>query len=117
MLLHCRFGEEPLHCCEVMLHDMDISKRINTSLKSKVLGHISYIVELYHIQALSDVVDCVLVSDSYWPALQIDTVQHHPIICTLLDSYSAEFVTTKKPMKLDIVPQLGEWVWSPACRL
>lgn len=27
-----RFGEEPLHSCEVMLHDIDSSKRLNTAM-------------------------------------------------------------------------------------
>lgn len=27
-----RFGEEPLHSCEVMLHDIDSSKRLNTAI-------------------------------------------------------------------------------------
>ena len=28
-----RFGEEPLHSCEVMLHDLETSKRINQSIR------------------------------------------------------------------------------------
>jgi hypothetical protein len=62
-------------------------------------------------QVSSDVVDCVMVSDSYWPALQVDAVRHHSDISTLLASYSTEFATTKKPMKLEIVPQLGGFVF------
>jgi hypothetical protein len=27
-----RFGEEPLHSCEIMLHDIDSSKRLNTAI-------------------------------------------------------------------------------------
>ncbi|CAE7743212.1 APC2, partial [Symbiodinium microadriaticum] len=88
------FGEEALHSCEVMLHDMDMSKRLNTTMKSKA----------------GDVADCVIISDSYWPSLQVDGVRHHSKISSLLESYAAEFALAKKPMKLDIVPQLGQVV-------
>ena len=33
---HFRFGEEPLHSCEVMLHDIDSSKRLNTAVMSEI---------------------------------------------------------------------------------
>jgi hypothetical protein len=28
----CRFGEEPLHSCEVMLRDIEESKRVNNAI-------------------------------------------------------------------------------------
>lgn len=31
-----RFGEEPLHSCEVMLHDIDSSKRLNTAITAAI---------------------------------------------------------------------------------
>ena len=35
-LLKIRFGEEPLHSCEVMLHDIDASKRMNQAVNSVI---------------------------------------------------------------------------------
>ena len=53
------------------------------------------------------VADCIIISDSYWPSLQVEEVRHHARISSLLEAYAAEFAVAKKPMKLDVIPQLG----------
>lgn len=96
-LLTIRFGEEALHCCEVMLRDLEESRRINTMLQSNA-----------SLAANSAVpTDCLIVSDNYWPALQTDPVALHPTASDAIKIYETAYAAAKKPRKLEFVSQLG----------
>jgi hypothetical protein len=92
-----RFGEESLHSCEVMLKDIEDSKRINNAIQSKVRVVFWYIhtlfmyVSLYvciFLLSLSQAssgsnsidVDFAIVSENYWPAIQQEALTYHPDI-------------------------------------
>lgn len=95
-LLKIRFGEDALHCCEVMLRDLEESRRTNTMLMQQT-G-----VGKNEIR-----VDCLILSDNYWPALQSDSITLPPAPASALASYQTAYAETKKPRKLQISSQLG----------
>jgi len=96
-LLKLRFGELSMRNCEIMIKDMDDSKRavanIHSTLKSNGLQ--------------KPVVDTAVISHIFWPTLQNDTLKHHPRIQADLDRFGAEFVRLKNPRRLIWLNQLG----------
>jgi anaphase-promoting complex subunit 2 len=97
-LLKLRFGEESLHSCEVMLHDLETSKRINHAIQKEIS---------------SNGIDCTIISDSYWPSLQSDPFTHHPAPAQLLQSFIDSFAIVKKPKLFSLLPQLGLLPYPP----
>ena len=83
-LLKIRFGEESLHNCEVMLRDLEDSKRVNNAISSYLEKKLPSSERDDSIESTNKSspgvnVDCMLVSDCYWPSLQTDHFKHHPI--------------------------------------
>lgn len=95
-----RFGEESLHSCEVMLKDIEDSKRINNSIRNELSKNSSL-----------ELIPCSfsIISDNYWPAIQ-DPVefQFHPLINEFLDGYLQTFRKLKKPRTLHQIKTLGK---------
>ena len=117
-LLKLRFGEEPLHACEVMLRDLEESKRTNNGVVSELKktsdndGSASASASSSSgagglITMSATCVDCVTVSDNYWPALQSESFTHHPTAVEALTQFQAAYHILKKPRKLHLSPQLG----------
>ncbi|GKY95160.1 hypothetical protein MPSEU_000479500 [Mayamaea pseudoterrestris] len=101
-LLKLRFGESSMRSCEVMLKDLDDSKRTNTL--------ISRTLNAQHMSAnglLGNVVDVATISHTFWPSLQHEPVKHHPRRQSELDAYAHEFERLKNPRKLIWFDQLG----------
>jgi anaphase-promoting complex subunit 2 len=103
-LLKMRFGEESLHSCEVMLHDIEISKRTNVAIHKEA---VAVAVGVPSATVSASMIDCAIISDSYWPTLQADPVTHHPLAAEVLNSFTEAFARVKKPKKIAILPQLG----------
>ena len=99
-LLKIRFGEEPLHSCEVMLRDIEDSRRVNNAISS----------ELRKVEDAESIVDYAILSDNYWPSLPTDTESavNHPKAQNILNSYESTYANLKKPRKLHPVGQLGQ---------
>ena len=105
-LLKIRFGEEPLHSCEVMLRDIEDSRRVNNAIISELrkaeesIGTIDF---------ASNVVDYAILSDNYWPSLPTDAAEaiNHPKAQALLNSYENTYANLKKPRKLHSIGQMG----------
>lgn len=91
-LLKLRFGEASMRNCEVMIKDMDDSKRTNANIRSS-LPH--------------NPVDLAMVSHVFWPPLQHESLKHHPRLQAQLDAFSAEYARLKNPRKLLYLEQLG----------
>jgi len=103
-LLKIRFGEEALHCCEVMLRDLEESRRVNVMLQALPPASSAMVLE----QQPQDVpVDCLIVSENYWPALQTDSLTLPPPAAAALSAYQARYAAAKKPRKLHVASQLG----------
>lgn len=108
-LLKIRFGEDCLHACEVMLKDVQDSKRTNTAIHA-ALGK----------EGKVDAVDMVLVSEHYWPSLSREGPALHQQAQALLDDYLRTYSVLKKPRKLAVLPSLGtvelDLVFADGCK-
>jgi anaphase-promoting complex subunit 2 len=92
-LLKLRFSEASMRNCEVMIKDMDDSKRtianIHSTLKSAAA------------------VDVAMISHIFWPPLQNEPLKHHPRLQAMLDAFGGEYARLKNPRKLIWLDQLG----------
>lgn len=96
-LLKLRFGEMSMRNCEIMIKDMDDSKR--------AVGNIQSMIKT--ARKAAPVVDSAVISHIFWPTLQDDQLKHHPRIQADLDLFSAEFCRLKNPRRLIWLNQLG----------
>lgn len=96
-LLKLRFGEMSMRNCEIMIKDMEDSKRAVSNIHSTIKAK----------NKPDPVVDCAIISHIFWPALQSEQLKHHPRIQADLDEFGAEFVRLKAPRKLVWMNQLG----------
>eukprot|EP01041_Mallomonas_annulata_P004911 gene4911-9792_t len=98
-LLKLRFGDESLHSCEVMLRDLEASKRVNTAVMSDIGRRTPK-------ETLP--VDCLLISDNYWPTLRnTDPLNLHPAAAAIITRYQDTYAVLKTPRKLRPLSQLG----------
>ena len=101
-LLKRRFGEDHLHSCEVMLRDVEDSRRINNAIAS----------ELKKDPQQASNVDYVIISDNYWPNIASDdgseSIEHHPSISSRLKCYESTYADLKKPRKLYPIRERGQ---------
>ena len=111
-LLKIRFGEEPLHSCEVMLRDIEDSKRINNSITSELLR-----TNGKSWQRLSDdgtitgMVDFAIISGNYWPGGTSDndnSLLVHPVLDESIKLFQNMYAVLKKPRKLTRISPLGQ---------
>lgn len=95
-LLKIRFGEECLQSCEVMLKDIQDSKRVNTAIQSASQnnGH-------------PCLVDMAIISEHYWPSFPRDGLTYHSLVQEHIDRYVETYANLKKPRKLRVAPQIG----------
>jgi len=100
-LLKLRFGETSLRQCEIMIKDIDDSKRIVSNIRSTV--DLDKGVDADE----SMVVDAAIVSHIFWPPLLKDDMKVHPRIQTQLDRFGKEYANLKNPRKLIWLSQLG----------
>jgi anaphase-promoting complex subunit 2 len=111
-LLKVRFGEEKLHSCEVMLRDSEESKRVNNAIaneikKTNIQNTNTDKPVSGHIDMEPSIIDCIMISDNYWPTLQNNEFTHHPAALEAIAVYQETYTLLKKPRKLDISTQLG----------
>jgi len=99
-LLKLRFGEAALQACEVMLRDIQDSRRVDTVIHKDQgldLGD-EYVPGLHsHI-----------VSHLFWPSLHSETFFIPPEISALQSRYSSGFETLKQSRKLTWLHALGQ---------
>lgn len=112
-LLKLRFGEAPLHQCEVMLKDIGDSKRLNTRLHSPLEGSFSENhsnpADLTQ-KALLDhpfPVDAIIVSAQFWPQLKEETLVLPDIVTKGLEVYTKAYEFMKGNRTLDWKTHLG----------
>ena len=98
-LLKLRFGEATMRQCEVMIKDIDDSKRIHTNIHSTLASNPR--------NNGAPVVDAAIVSHIFWPALQREEMKYHPRIKSKLDEFSIEYAKLKNPRRLVWMKQLG----------
>ena len=93
-LLKLRFGELSMRACEIMLKDINDSKRTNTNIRSFLPDNL---------------VDAIMISHIFWPALQREpaALKHHPRLQYMLDTFGQEYARLKNPRKLEWLYPLG----------
>merc|ERR1719357_272089 len=99
-LLKLRFGDVPLHQCEVMLKDIGDSKRINSHLHSGE-GECQEL----HNQAFP--VNSLILSAQFWPQFKAENLQLPKEVADSLDVYTKAFQTLKGNRTLVWKPHLG----------
>ena len=117
-LLKLRFGEAALHQCEIMVRDVDESKRLNNSVAFKIkadhaeanakpapvpAGEAARALEA--LGAAVGAVDATVVSEHFWPGAALegqggDDLTLHPKAVALLATYNATYCVLKKPRHL-----------------
>lgn len=101
-LLKLRFGEMSMRQCEVMIKDVDNSKRTMHSVHEMIQQK-----KKPNEKSKTPVVDAAIVSHIFWPALQKEQLKHHPRIQSELDEFSEEYGKLKNPRRLVWLDQLG----------
>lgn len=96
-LLKLRFGEMSMRNCEIMIKDMDDSKRAVSNIHSTIKAS----------GKPEPVIDAAVISHIFWPTLTDEQMKHHPRIQADLDQFSAEFCRLKNPRRLIWLKQLG----------
>ncbi|XP_055530538.1 anaphase-promoting complex subunit 2 [Wyeomyia smithii] len=98
-LLKLRFGETLLHSCEVMLKDIDDSKRINSHILSEESGFVQE--RPFEISAL-------IVSSQFWPTFKKETMELPDTIKHMFDKYTKTFESYKGNRTLHWTPLNGK---------
>ncbi|ETV65032.1 hypothetical protein, variant [Aphanomyces astaci] len=86
-LLKLRFGDVRLQPCDIMLKDMEESKRVHANLGLAV--------------------DATVVSEHFWPPFQGDEFTLHPRLEAMVQTYKDAYAVLKNPRQLDWVSYLG----------
>lgn len=111
--LRLRFQEDGLRDCQVMIRDIEESRRINSNAQSLADNH-------YQI------VDAAILSRFFWPPLMVrcslwilysllctsvykqdDSFVMHPKTSHLIENYKKQYHRLKTPRSLEWVPLLG----------
>jgi len=102
-LLKIRFGESSMRQCEIMIKDMDDSKRIATNIHSTIRGKSED-----EDDDNGPVVDAAIISHIFWPPLQKEAMKNHPRIQAKIDQFGLEYAKYKNPRRLVWFQQLGQ---------
>ncbi|RLN98249.1 hypothetical protein BBJ28_00000036 [Nothophytophthora sp. Chile5] len=123
-LLKLRFGEESLQQCEIMVRDIEDSKRLNLNVRSTLERPASATAaaalaamaraneemkdEERHTESAKPLpVDATVVSQHFWPPLQGDDFALHPKVSKDIDAFKEAYHVLRNPRSLDWNPSLG----------
>eukprot|EP00968_Pinguiococcus_pyrenoidosus_P028432 scaffold7850_cov372-Pinguiococcus_pyrenoidosus.AAC.2 len=95
-LLKLRFGEDSLVDCEIMIRDVEESRRLNAN----ILGTVKEQHPDYEVNA-------TILSHLYWPPLRRQEMELHPRISDALERYREEYSVMKNPRTLEWYADLG----------
>lgn len=106
-LLKLRFGEGSMRNCEIMIKDIDDSKRIVSNIHNTIKSKQRAIAAADTPEPGNPCVDAAMVSHIFWPTLQNEQFKHHARIQAQLDEFSTEYGRLKNPRRLVWMNQLG----------
>ena len=92
--LKLRFGDASLESCEIMIKDMDDSKRTSANISSSR-------------RTLTTTTTAAMVSHQFWPTLQHTEFDLHPTLERLASAFRREYASLKKPRSLKWLASLG----------
>ncbi|KAL9099002.1 MAG: hypothetical protein Q9163_005438 [Psora crenata] len=106
-LLKLRFGEAALQACEVMLRDIQDSRRVDVSIhKDQNLNTLGS--TLSEQQDMAPQFHSRVLSHLFWPSLHSETFQIPPAVAELQRRYATGFETIKQSRKLTWLQALGQ---------
>ncbi|XP_076453676.1 anaphase-promoting complex subunit 2-like [Babylonia areolata] len=101
-LLKLRFGENPLHGCQVMLKDVADSRRINSRITES---------KQHNREGGSDTQDvdvsAIILSAQFWPSFREEKITLPPELQSSLDAYTQQYEMLKGNRTLVWKPHLG----------
>ncbi|KAL8002527.1 putative cullin, anaphase-promoting complex subunit 2, cullin domain superfamily [Plasmopara halstedii] len=111
-LLKLRFGEDSLQQCEIMVRDVDDSKRLNRNALSAmenfaIMKEASTDNSLAHSTTPSSYVDATIVSQQFWPPLQGEDFKLHSKVSKDIDAFKEAYSVLRNPRSLDWNASLG----------
>lgn len=106
-LLKLRFGEISMRNVEIMVKDIEDSKRAITNIHNNIKTKQRAIPVAEGREPADPIVDAAIVSHIFWPTLQNQQFKHHARIQAELDQFSTEYGKLKNPRRLVWMNQLG----------
>ncbi|RLN48195.1 hypothetical protein BBJ29_000303 [Phytophthora kernoviae] len=120
-LLKLRFGEDSLQQCEIMVRDIEDSKRLNLNARSVLekpeakaaAAAMARAGEEKEIDAgrcgvsQTVLVDATIISQQFWPPLQGDGFTVHPSMSKGIDAFKDAYHVLRNPRSLEWNPSLG----------
>lgn len=97
-LLKARFGEPALQACEVMMRDIQDSRRVDAVIIKKT-PHATTSQPTFHTKTLSRL---------FWPPLPTSSFLPPAPIACLQETYSTTFSSIKQSRKLTFLPSIGQ---------
>lgn len=101
-LLKLRFGEDSLQQCEIMVRDVEDSKRINLNIRSTLEKQADATKTAAPLP-----IDATIVSQHFWPPFQGDEFALHPKVSDDIDQYKKSYEVLRNPRSLAWNPSLG----------
>eukprot|EP01084_Bolivina_argentea_P121626 215540_1 len=107
-LLKVRFGEDSMKPCDVMIRDVDESKRISDHVQD-LLKKAESISNHNQDNTTSPRVnlDAIMISSEYWPPLNMDEAKWHPSMNVLSEEFQEAYAKAQTMRKLEFRSQLG----------
>lgn len=106
-LLKLRFGEDSLQQCEIMVRDIEDSKRINLNIQSTREKRAAAEATAGTSRKTPAPVDATIVSQHFWPPFQGDDFVLHPKVSEDIDQYKKSYEVLRNPRSLAWNPSLG----------
>uniref|UniRef100_M4BJY0 Cullin family profile domain-containing protein n=1 Tax=Hyaloperonospora arabidopsidis (strain Emoy2) TaxID=559515 RepID=M4BJY0_HYAAE len=113
-LLKLRFGEESLQQCEIMVRDIEDSKRLNVNVRSSTDGTVAEAATAGeavnwpdHTKVASLYVDATIVSRQFWPPLQGEDFALHPSVLKQVVAFTNSYHVLRNPRSLNWNCSLG----------
>ncbi|CAI5736176.1 unnamed protein product [Peronospora destructor] len=118
-LLKLRFGEESLQQCEIMVRDIEDSKRLKLNIQSSMENPAVKAAAAAEARAgrAEDqpgwaripfaCVDATIISQQFWPPLQGEDFALHPSILKKIDAFTKSYHILRNPRSLNWSPSLG----------
>jgi len=106
-LLKLRFGELSMRNCEIMIKDIDDSKRAISNIHNTIKTKQRAIAVMNGREPADPITDAAIISHIFWPTLQDTQFRHHARVKANLDQFSTEYGQLKNPRRLVWMNQLG----------
>lgn len=106
-LLKLRFGELSMRNCEIMIKDIDDSKRAISNIHNTIKTKQRAIAVMNGREPSDPITDAAIISHIFWPTLQDTQFRHHARVKANLDQFSSEYGQLKNPRRLVWMNQLG----------